>query len=97
MDAVKPSEMTHASALSNTLKQVASALIVAVFTSVTTKVSKDHLPSAQLKVENPTLYLAKLINATIKGYSASFLLAVVLGTIGVAFTLFLRNQEKFKK
>ncbi|MCL2112673.1 MAG: DHA2 family efflux MFS transporter permease subunit [Streptococcaceae bacterium] len=97
MDAVKPSEMTHASALSNTLKQVASALIVAVFTSVTTKVSKDHLPSAQLKVENPSLYLTKLINATIKGYSASFLLAVVLGTIGVAFTLFLRNQEKFRK
>ncbi|NEF12385.1 multidrug efflux MFS transporter, partial [Staphylococcus aureus] len=56
MDALPVEKGTHATAVNNTARQVASSIAVALLTSVTQNIINNHMPADSLKESNPLKY-----------------------------------------
>lgn len=95
MDALPTEEGTHGTAVNNTARQVASAIAVALLTSITQNMINNHEPSQGLKDANPLKYVEHLQQASIDGFNMSFAIGIAFAVVGLLIIPFLkRTGEK---
>lgn len=90
LNTLPESEVAHGTASSNTVRQIASSIVVALFSSVTQNVTNQHAPSHDLETVNPLIYASRTIDAALKGFHVSFTLAFVFSIIGIFVACFLK-------
>ena len=93
MNALPLSLIAHGTAVNNTMRQVATSVGTAILMSVLTNVTKHAQPAKSLLTSAPLQYKSAMINATLKGYQASFWFAVAFSLIGFLATFLLKNQN----
>ncbi|MGO1281183.1 MAG: MFS transporter, partial [Leuconostoc mesenteroides] len=89
MGALSPETAAQGTAANNTMRQIASSLGTAILASMMQSVTDNNKPSSALKGQDPLEWAQKMIDATLKGFHASFLLAASFAIVAViiAFTL----------
>lgn len=95
MNALPDHLISHGTAVNNTFRQVASSIGTAILISVLTNVTKNNLPSKSILEATPLAYKDQAINATLLGYHAAFLVAVIFGFIGWLITFTLAKKENY--
>lgn len=90
MGALPPEEAGHATASNNTARQVSSAVVVALLTSVTQNVINNNRPTEALRAADPIRYANDLLNASMDGFHISFILGLVFAIIGIVIAFYLR-------
>ncbi|MSU87788.1 DHA2 family efflux MFS transporter permease subunit [Streptococcus dysgalactiae subsp. dysgalactiae] len=93
MSALPPHEAAHGTAANNTARQIASAIVVALLSSVTQNVINTNKPAKLLLTNDPLAYASKMIDASLKGFQTSFSLGLVFALLGVMVALFLRKGK----
>lgn len=93
MNALPAHLISHGTAVNNTFRQVASSIGTAILISVLTNVTKNNLPTKSILEATPLAYKDQAINATLSGYHAAFLVAVIFGFIGWLITFTLAKKE----
>lgn len=93
MNALPDHLISHGTAVNNTFRQVASSIGTAILISVLTNVTKNNLPTKSILEATPLAYKDQAINATLSGYHAAFLVAVIFGFIGWLITFTLAKKE----
>ncbi|MDR0899411.1 MAG: multidrug efflux MFS transporter [Lactobacillaceae bacterium] len=97
MSALPPHEAPHGTAANNTMRQVASAVVVSLLTSVTQSIINSNKPSASLKVSDALAYGEKMLNASLDGFHVSFLIALGFAVVGVLLAFTLRDGKVIAK
>lgn len=97
MSALPPHEAAHGTAANNTVRQIASAIVVALLSSVTQNVINDNKPSAALKAMDPLKYGSKMIDASLSGFHVSFTLGLSFAVLGFFVALLLRKGKIIEK
>lgn len=87
MAVLPKNEAPHATAANNTARQVASAIVVALLSSVTQNVIAHHEPT------NPLQYGADYLEASMKGFHVSFAIGLSFAIIGIIVALFLKGGK----
>ncbi|MFW6741947.1 MDR family MFS transporter [Leuconostoc mesenteroides] len=89
MGALSPETAAQGTAANNTMRQIASSLGTAILASMMQSVTDNNKPSSALKGQDPLEWAQKMIDTTLKGFHASFLLAASFAIVAViiAFTL----------
>lgn len=95
MNALPAHLISHGTAVNNTFRQVASSIGTAILISVLTNVTKNNLPTKSILEATPLAYKDQTINATLSGYHAAFLVAVIFGFIGWLITFTLAKKENY--
>ncbi|CAI3256414.1 multidrug efflux MFS transporter [Enterococcus cecorum] len=95
MNALPTHLISHGTAVNNTFRQVASSIGTAILISVLTNVTKNNLPTKSILEATPLAYKDQAINATLSGYHAAFLVAVIFGFIGWLITFTLAKKENY--
>lgn len=95
MNALPAHLISHGTAVNNTFRQVASSIGTAILISVLTNVTKNNLPTKSILEATPLAYKDQAINATLSGYHAAFLVAVIFGFIGWLITFTLAKKENY--
>lgn len=90
-------EATHGTAVNNTTRQVAAAVIVSLLTSVTQNIINSNSPAKSLKTENVIKFGKETMNAAIDGFRAAFAIAAVIAVIGLIVAFFLKNGKTVTK
>lgn len=93
MNALPFNLIAHGTAVNNTMRQVATSVGTAILMSVLTNVTKNAQPAKSLLVKSPLQYKAAMINATLKGYHASFWFAIAFSIIGFFATFLLKDTK----
>ncbi|MGT2686893.1 MDR family MFS transporter [Streptococcus porcinus] len=93
MSALPPHEAAHGTASNNTARQIASAIVVALLSSVTQNVINNNKPSKILQEQNPLEYASKLLDTSLKGFHTSFAIGLSFAIIGFVVALFLRQGK----
>lgn len=93
MSALPPHEAAHGTAANNTARQIASAIVVALLSSVTQNVINTNKPAKLLLSNDPWAYASKMIDASLKGFQTSFTLGLVFALLGIMVALFLRKGK----
>lgn len=83
----------RASALYNTNRQVASSVGVAVLATVLSDRIASHIADATRNVTDQAAIQAGTLQANVDGFHDAFLAAVVLGIIGMIFTLVIHDED----
>lgn len=94
MNAIPVSEFSHGTAANNTFRQIASSMVTAVMISILSNVTKAHLPGHALKSSAPLLYANRAFEATLNGYSATFLFATLFSVAGLCLALTLKPTRR---
>lgn len=94
MNAIPVSEFSHGTAANNTFRQIASSMVTAVMISILSNVTKAHLPGHALKSSSPLLYANRAFEATLHGYSATFLFATLFSVAGLCLALTLKPTRR---
>ncbi|WP_139101158.1 multidrug efflux MFS transporter, partial [Acinetobacter baumannii] len=81
---------THATAVNNTARQVASSIAVALLTSVTQNIINNHMPADSLKESNPLKYAHLSQQASIDGFNTAFIIVILFAIIGIILVAFLK-------
>ncbi|CAK1232963.1 MDR family MFS transporter [Fructobacillus evanidus] len=97
MSALPDSMGSHGTAANNTVRQVASSVVVALMTSVVQNVTSNHLPSSSLKTTDPILYASKALNASMDGFQIAFILSFIFAVIGIFLLIFLKSGKESNK
>ena len=95
MNALPTHLISHGTAVNNTFRQVASSIGTAILISVLTNVTKNNLPTKSILEATPLAYKDQAINATLSGYHAAFLVAVIFGFIGWLITFTLAKKKNY--
>lgn len=93
MDAIPREQSSHASAANNTARQIGSSVAVALLSSVTQNMINNHMPSHLLKIQDPMLYAAKALDASMDGFRTSFAIGLLFAIIGLCFAFFIKNTK----
>ena len=93
MNALPNKLISHGTAVNNTFRQIASSIGTAILISVLTNVTKDNLPGKSVLNSTPLAYKDQAINATLSGYHAAFIVAIVFGIIGFLIAFALKRKE----
>jgi EmrB/QacA subfamily drug resistance transporter len=93
MSVLPPKEAGNATAANNTARQVASAVVVALLSSVTQNVITNNQPTAALKAANPLRYGADYLDASMKGFHVSFAIGLSFAIIGIVVALFIKGGK----
>ncbi|CAN2924808.1 MDR family MFS transporter [Streptococcus dysgalactiae] len=93
MSALPPHEAAHGTAANNTARQIASAIVVALLSSVTQNVINTNKPAKLLLTNDPLAYASRMIDASLKGFQTSFSLGLVFALLGIIVALFLRKGK----
>lgn len=93
MNALPLSLIAHGTAVNNTMRQIATSVGTAILMSVLTNVTQHAEPSKSLLTTAPLQYKSAMIDATLKGYHASFWFAVAFSLIGFFATFMLRDKN----
>lgn len=97
MSALPPSEAAHGTAANNTVRQIASAIVVAILSSVTQNIINTNKPAKSLLAADPISYAKKMLNASLDGFHVSFALGFSFALIGIIVALFLRKGKVIEK
>ncbi|KHD44982.1 MDR family MFS transporter [Streptococcus hongkongensis] len=97
MSALPPHEAAHGTAANNTARQIASAIVVALLSSVTQNIITNNKPAKALSTENPLHYSEKMIEASLKGFHTSFAIGFAFAVIGFIVSLMLRKGKIIEK
>lgn len=95
MNALPAHLISHGTAVNNTFRQVASSIGTAILISVLTNVTKNNLPTKSILEATPLAFKDQAINATLSGYHAAFLVAVIFGFIGWLITFTLAKKKNY--
>lgn len=95
MNALPAHLISHGTAVNNTFRQVASSIGTTILISVLTNVTKNNLPTKSILEATPLAYKDQAINATLSGYHAAFLVAVIFGFIGWLITFTLAKKKNY--
>lgn len=90
MGSLPPEQASHATASNNTARQISSAVVVALLTSVTQNVINTNKPSDALRVADPLQYANDFLNASMSGFRISFMLSLVFAIVGIVVAYYLR-------
>ncbi|WP_295730977.1 MDR family MFS transporter [uncultured Limosilactobacillus sp.] len=93
MNALPLSLIAHGTAVNNTMRQVATSVGTAILMSVLTNVTQHAEPAKRLLTAAPLQYKSAMIDATLKGYHASFWFAVAFSLIGFLATFLLKDKS----
>lgn len=93
MGALSPETAAQGTAANNTMRQIASSLGTAILASVMQSVTDNNKPAASLKGQDPLSYANKLIDATLNGFHASFLLAAGFALVALLITFLLHSGK----
>ncbi|PCS00895.1 multidrug MFS transporter [Lactococcus fujiensis JCM 16395] len=93
MNALPVDEVAHGTASNSTARSLASAVVVALLSSVTQNVITNNLPSTSLKTTNPLDYAGKAIDGMLKGYHTSFAIGLGFAVVGFIVAFFLSNTK----
>lgn len=93
MSALPPSEAAHGTAANNTARQIASAVVVAILSSVTQNIISSHKPAETLLKSDPIKYGGEMINASLSGFHVSFFLGFAFAIAGIIVALFLHKGK----
>lgn len=93
MSALPPHEAAHGTAANNTARQIASAIVVALLSSVTQNVINTSKPAKLLLTNDPLVYASKMIDASLKGFQTSFTIGLTFALLGIIVALFLRKGK----
>lgn len=94
MNAIPVSEFSHGTAANNTFRQITSSMVTAVIISILSNVTKAQLPGHALKSSAPLLYANRAFEATLHGYSATFLFATLFSVAGLCLALTLKPTRR---
>ncbi len=97
MSALPPREVAHGTAANNTVRQIASAIVVALLSSVTQNIISNNTPAKTLLTKNPLAYAEKMIDASLTGFHVSFILGFSFAVIGVVVALMLHRGKVIEK
>ncbi|MFC6322729.1 MDR family MFS transporter [Companilactobacillus baiquanensis] len=89
--------MSHGTAVNNTVRQVFSSMGTAILVSVLTNVTNNTKPSHALLVKAPLQYKDDFFNATLGGYHAAFMVAILFCLIAFGITFMVNNSSKSKE
>ena len=92
MNALPVQLIGHGTAVNNTQRQIASSVGTAILTSVLTNVASNGIPGKHLLKTNPLHYKDAAINATLSGYHAAFIVAVVFCLLALFTAFFMKNR-----
>ncbi|MFC4652468.1 MDR family MFS transporter [Lactococcus nasutitermitis] len=90
LNALPKNEVAHGTASSNTARQIASSVVVALFSSVTQNVTNNHAPAHALKAIDPLKYASQTMDAALKGFHVSFTMAFIFSILGIVVACFLQ-------
>ncbi|WP_172355822.1 MDR family MFS transporter [Lactococcus insecticola] len=93
MSALPPQEAAQGTASNNTARQVASAVVVALLSSVTQNIITNNTPAKSLQTSNPLAYAEKMIHASLDGFHVSFFLGFLFAVIGLLISGLLRKGK----
>ncbi|EPX00383.1 multidrug MFS transporter, partial [Streptococcus agalactiae MRI Z1-049] len=93
MSALPPHEAAHGTAANNTARQIASAVVVALLSSVAQNIITNNKPSKDLLTMNPLKYANQMLNASLDGFHVSFAIGFVFAVLGLLVSLFLRKGK----
>lgn len=97
MNALPEKLITHGTAVNNTFRQIASSIGTAILISVLTNVTTSKLPDKTMLKTTPLAYKEGATTATLSGYHAAFLVAIVFGILGLTISLFLKKNPVINK
>ncbi|MFD1417414.1 MDR family MFS transporter [Companilactobacillus keshanensis] len=89
--------MSHGTAVNNTVRQVFSSMGTAILVSVLTNVTNNAKPGHSLLVKAPLQYKNNFFDATLSGYHAAFMVAILFCLIALAITFMVKNSSKSKE
>jgi len=92
MNALPMNLLSHGTAVNNTQRQVASSVGTAILISILTNVTNSDKPAHHLLTTNPLQYKDDFFNATLGGYHAAFVVAVVFCLMALVTSFFLKNR-----
>ncbi|GKQ42334.1 MFS transporter [Companilactobacillus sp. RD055328] len=93
MNSLPNNLISHGTAVNNTTRQVFSSMGTAVLISVLSNVTNKSMPAKHLLKEMPLVYKDSVINATLTGYHAAFLVAALFCVTAVVLTFFLKSKK----
>lgn len=97
MSALPPHEAAHGTAANNTVRQIASAIVVALLSSVTQNVISSNTPAKRLLTQNPLAYAEKMIEASLSGFHVSFAIGASFALVGLIVSLWLHQGKIIEK
>ncbi|MGR3742309.1 MDR family MFS transporter [Companilactobacillus sp. DQM5] len=93
MNSLPNNLISHGTAVNNTTRQVFSSMGTAILISVLSNVTKNNMPGKHLLKQMPLVYKDHAINATLTGYHAAFMVAILFCIIAVCLTFILKNTN----
>lgn len=93
MNALPVEKSAQGSASNNTVRMIASSVVVAILASVTTNVINSTKPTHHLSTTNPLQYADKMIQASLNGFHVSFGIAFGFAVLGIFVALFLHEGK----
>ena len=96
MSALPVKDAADGTAANNTARQVASAVVVALLTSVTQNIINNNTPAHHLMTENPIQYASKMADASLQGFHVSFGIGMMFAIAGFIVANFLAGKHEKK-
>ncbi len=87
-------QLSHGTAINSTMRQIMTSMGTAVLGSVLTNVSNAAQPAKHLLTSAPLAYQDTAYNAAMRGFHAAFLVATVLGLLGLVFAALVKRPTQ---
>ncbi|MGM9887350.1 MAG: MDR family MFS transporter [Lactococcus sp.] len=94
MNVLPVNEVADGTASNSTARSLASAVVVALLSSVTQNVITNNMPADSLQKSNPLKYAGDAIDGMLKGYHTSFAIGLAFAIVGFAASFFLAKKKK---
>ena len=94
MNALPNEFLHHATAVTNTSRQIIGSIGIAVLITIMSNVEASSAPVLSLLKTNPALYKQEMIDATIHGMNAAFMCVLGVAIIGFVCTLFFKETNR---
>lgn len=93
MNSLPNNLISHGTAVNNTTRQVFSSVGTAILISVLSNVTANNMPGKSLLKQLPLVYKDRSINATLSGYHAAFMVAILFCVIAAALAFFVKGKN----
>jgi len=87
-------QLSHGTAINSTMRQVMTSMGTAILGSVLTNVTTQAKPAAALLAHAPLAYRDQLYTAAMQGFHAAFLVATVMGMLGLILAGLVKKPQK---
>ena len=97
MNVLPLDEMSHGTAVNNTFRQVMSSIGTAVMTTVLTNVTNATKPAHHVLVDTPLKYKNEYIDASVNGFHAAFLVAILFAIVALFLSFKLKSGNRARE